>query len=303
MTILKQPQKSTKIIIFLTLITLTFSAMSSKMAQACLNLNKYDGLAKGEKVIGKKETCFSAGKQCCFINITHVYGDYPLKMEYCNYLNVNITTFKKFLYDMYNDDEMYYANFTAHNIEMYQTIGRNLDKSLVNLLDCYLGPQTNNEYSTYVDKNCKLFVDGICQGAKNTTRFNSWLTGFHQGYSDAYCNKKQDRNKKCIRYDGARSNDKMIRPLLEELRDYLQADNDEYIVVNNESNVDINPDAEDEEGASTYVPNFIVNGKVVKPCKPRPNITITVECPEGYVGQNYINFYFLYMVIFISLLF
>ena len=290
-----------KLLLFSTLLTLTLSAMSSKMAQSCLNVNKYDGTATGEKVIGDKQKCFKAGKQCCFINITHYYGSYPLKMEYCNYLNVNTTTFEKFLYNMYNDDEMYYANFTAHNVDMYKTIGRNLNVSLIRSLDCFKGPKTNNEYSTYVDKNCKLFVDGICQGAKNTTRFNTWLTGFHQGYSDAYCNKKQDKNKKCIRYEGAQSNDKMVRPLLEELRDYLQADNDEYIVVNNESNVDINPDTEDEEGASTYLENF-TDGKYTKACLPRPNVTVKIECPEGYKSQNYLEVYYLYILFFISLL-
>ena len=143
---------------------------------------------------------------------------------------------------MYNDDSMYYANFTAHNIEMYQTIGRNLEKGLLETLDCYLGPKTNNEYSTYVEKNCKLFQDGVCQGAKNATRFNTWIAGFHSGYADAYCNKKQDR-KKCIRYNGARANDKMVLPLLEELRDYLQADSDEYIVVNTRgSHANLTPD-------------------------------------------------------------
>ena len=298
----KQFQILTNLLIFSLLQSLSLCAMSSKMAQKCLELNKYDGLANGEKVIGSKETCWSAGKQCCFINITHDYGNIPLKMEYCNYLNVNISIFEKFLYDMYNDDEMYYANFTAHNVDMYKTIGRNLNQSLFYTINCYKGPKTNNEYSTYVDKNCKLFVDGICQGAKNTTRFNSWLTGFHQGYSDAYCNKKQDRNKKCIRYEGAQSNDKMVRPLLEELRDYLQADNDEYIVVNNESNVDINPDTEDDEGSSTYLENFTdSNGKSLRPCLARPNITISIECPEGYVSQNYIKVYCLYMILFISL--
>ena len=273
------------------------TAFSSKQALNCLKINTYNNLLKGEKIIGNASTCHNVGKQCCFINITHYYGSYLLKEEFCNFLNVNITTFQNFLYNMYNDDEMYYANFTAHNLDMYRTIGRNLNQSLTSTLDCYLGPKQNSEYSKYVDKNCKRFEDGVCTGVKNGTRFDQWISGFHSGYADAYCNKKQDNGKKCIRNDGAMSNDKMVRPLLEELRDYLQADNDEYIVTNNESNIDINPDFIDDEGLSSYLPNWTLNGKFIKNCKARPNVTVEVICPEGYVGQKYLEFYYIYLIL------
>ena len=125
---------------------------SAKVTESikCLQVNQYNGIRKGEKVIGDKRKCFAVSKQCCFINITHYYGNYLLRNEYCNYLNVNIEEFRQFLYNMYNDDEMFYANFTAHNLEMYQTIGRNLNKSLTDTFKCFLGPKTNEEYSTYV---------------------------------------------------------------------------------------------------------------------------------------------------------
>ena len=219
--------------------------------------------------------------------MTYNYGDYPLKHEFCYHLNVNITEFQQFLYDMYNDDEMFYANFTAHNLDMYQTIGRNLETKLTDSLNCFIGPQSNEEYSTYVDNNCKEFVDGVCTGKKNTTQFNEFMSGFHKNYSNAYCNKKEE-GKKCIKYNGTRANDKMVRPLLIELADYLQADNDTYIVYYNNTNVDIDTEEDEEDGSSTFLDQWIKDDKVIKNCTQRPNVTVYVECPPGYVYQEFL---------------
>lgn len=275
---------------------------SAKITESlkCLQVNQYNGIRKGEKIIGNKNKCFEVSKQCCFINITHNYGQYELKHEYCNYLNVNIKEFEKFLYNMYNDDEMFYANFTAHNLEMYKTIGRNLESNLTQNFDCFLGPQTNEEYSTYVVNNCKEFVDDICTGQKNNTEFNAFVENFQKNYAEAYCNKKQDK-KKCVRYNGAQGNDKMVKPLLEELADYLQADNDEYQVEINETNIDINPDETDDDGNSTYLTEWKIGNITVK-CKPRPNVSVTVECPDGYVYQEFINFKLIKYLLFTLIL-
>ena len=255
----------------------------------CLQVNQYNNIKNGIKVIGDKKKCFEVSKQCCFINITHYYGDYLLKDEYCNYLNVNITEFRQFLYDMYNDDEMYYANFTAHNLEMYQTIGRNLETKLTDTLNCFIGPRTNEEYSTYVVNNCKEFVDDVCTGVKNSTQFTEFVENFQKNYANAYCNKKEE-GQKCIRYDGARANDKMVKPLLDELADYLQADNDEYKVVINETNVDIDPDEDDDNGEASFLDHWDFGNKTYKNCTERPIVEVTVECPEGYVYQEFVNF-------------
>ena len=88
----------------------------------------------------------------------------------------------------------------------------------------------------------------------------------------------------------------MIRPLLEELRDYLQADNDEYVVYNNETNVDIEPEIDvDDEQEINYLSNWTYNKKFIKDCKVRPEVKVEVICPKGYVGQNFIRFYFVYL--------
>ena len=273
------------------IISLIYFIDSAKVSESirCLHVNKYDDIRNGIKVIGDKNKCFAVSKQCCFINITHHYGDYLLQNEYCNYLNVNITEFQKFLYNLYNDDEMYYANFTAHNLEMYKTIGRNLDYKLTDRLNCFIGPKTNEEYSTYVVNNCKQFVDDVCTGVKNSTQFSEFVENFQKNYANAYCNKKEEGNK-CIRFDGTRANDKMVKPLLDELADYLQADNDEYKVVNNETNVDINPDEDDDDGESTFLDHWKLGNNQTKHCLERPKVEITVECPEGYVYQEFVNF-------------
>jgi len=273
------------------IIYLFYFTKSAKLTESlkCLKVNEFNGINNGTKVIGDKNKCFEVSKQCCFINITHYYGDYLLKDEYCNYLNVNITEFQQFLYNLYNDDEMYYANFTAHNLEMYQTIGRNLETKLIDKLNCFIGPRTNEEYSTYVVNNCKEFKDGMCTGVKNTSQFNEFVNNFHNNYANAYCNKKEDKNK-CVRYDGSRANDKMVKPLLDELADYLQADNDEYKVINNETNVDINPDEEDDDGESTFLDKWKHGNITIKNCNERPIVEVIVECPEGYVYQEFVNF-------------
>ena len=273
------------------IISLIYFIDSAKVSESirCLHVNKYDDIRNGIKVIGDKNKCFAVSKQCCFINITHHYGDYLLQNEYCNYLNVNITEFQKFLYNLYNDDEMYYANFTAHNLEMYKTIGRNLDYKLTDRLNCFIGPKTNEEYSTYVVNNCKQFVDDVCTGVKNSTQFSEFVENFQKNYANAYCNKKEEGNK-CIRFDGTRANDKMVKPLLDELADYLQADNDEYKVVNNETNVDINPDEDDDDGESTFLDHWKLGNNQTKHCKERPKVEVIVECPEGYVYQEFVNF-------------
>ena len=273
------------------IVSLIYFIESAKVSDSirCLHVNKYDDIRNGIKVIGDKNKCFAVSKQCCFINITHHYGDYLLQNEYCNYLNVNITEFQKFLYNLYNDDEMYYSNFTAHNLEMYKTIGRNLDYKLTDRLNCFIGPKTNEEYSTYVVNNCKQFVDDVCTGVKNSTQFSEFVENFQKNYANAYCNKKEEGNK-CIRFDGTRANDKMVKPLLDELADYLQADNDEYKVVNNETNVDINPDEDDDDGESTFLDHWKLGNNKTKHCLERPKVEVTVECPEGYVYQEFVNF-------------
>ena len=278
-------------LISLYIVSLIFFIVSAKASESirCLHVNKYDDIRNGIKVIGDKNKCFKVSKQCCFINITHHYGDYLLQNEYCNYLNVNITEFQQFLYNLYNDDEMYYANFTAHNLEMYQTIGRNLDYKLTDKLNCFIGPKTNEEYSTYVVNNCKEFAHGVCTGVKNSTQFTEFVENFQKNYANAYCNKKEE-GKKCIRFDGTRANDKMVKPLLDELTDYLQADNDEYKVVNNETNVDINPDEDDDDGESTFLDHWNLGNNQTKLCLERPKVEVTIECPEGYVYQEFVNF-------------
>ena len=290
------------ILFFLIFLFKLISSKKQSESISCLKVNEYNGINNGEKTIGDKNKCFKVSNNCCFINLTYNYGDYPLKHEFCYYLNVNITEFQQFLYDMYNDDEMFYANFTAHNLDMYQTIGRNLETKLTDSLNCFIGPQSNEEYSTYVDNNCKEFVDGVCTGKKNTTQFNEFMSGFHKNYSNAYCNKKEE-GKKCIKYNGTRANDKMVRPLLIELADYLQADNDTYIVYYNNTNVDIDTEEDEEDGSSTFLDKWIKDDKVIKNCIQRPNVTVTVECPPGYVFQefliyNKIMLFILFLILF-----
>ena len=289
-----------KTIFFFTFLLFSFKFINSAKF---LSQEAYNCFLKNventSKTIGSPSVCHSVSTQCCFINLTHYYGDYLLTQEYCNYLNVNITEFQKFLQDLYEDDLKHYANFTAHNLDMYRIIGRNLDYNLIEELNCFIGPKSNSEYSTFIVKNCREFKDGICTGEKNNTQMDLFMSNFHQKYSQVYCNKNED-GKKCIRYNGARSNDKLVLPLLEELRDYLQADNDEYLVRHNETNVDINPDVGyNDIDEQNFLTNWTLNHKFIKNCKPRPEIKVEVICPEGYVSQSYIKVIFIYLLFYL----
>ena len=290
------------IILFLLFLLQPISSKVISESIRCLQVNEYNDLNKGEKIIGNKSKCFSVSNNCCFINMTFYYGDYLLKHEYCNYLNVNITEFQQFLYDLYNDDEMFYANFTAHNLDMYETIGRNLETKLTDSLNCFIGPQNYEEFSTYVVNNCKEFVDGVCTGKKNTTQFNEFMNGFHKNYSNAYCNKKEE-GKKCIKYNGTRANDKMVKPLMDELAAYLQADNDTYVIFYNNTNVEIDTEQDEEDGSSTFLDKWIKDEKVIKNCTKRPEVFISVECPDGYVYQEFLLYNKILLFILILILF
>ena len=289
-------------IIFLLLSLIKLISNSDTPSIRCIKANEYNGIGSGQKIVGDKNKCFKVSDNCCFINLTFNYGDYPLKHEYCYHLNVNITEFQQFLYDLYNDDEMYYANLTAHNLDMYETIGRNLETKLTDKLNCFIGPKNYEEYSTYVVNNCKEFVDGVCTGKKNNTQFNEFMSGFHKNYSKAYCNKKEE-GKKCIKYNGTRANDKMVKPLLDELVSYLQADSDSYIVYYNNTNVDIDTEVDEEDGSSTFLDKWYKDEKPIKDCVERPKVYVSVECPPGYVFQEFLIYNKILLFILMLILF
>ena len=147
-----------KTIFFFTFLLFSFKFINSAKF---LSQEAYNCFLKNventSKTIGSPSVCHSVSTQCCFINLTHYYGDYLLTQEYCNYLNVNITEFQKFLQDLYEDDLKHYANFTAHNLDMYRIIGRNLDYNLIEELNCFIGPKSNSEYSTFIVRSKKIF--------------------------------------------------------------------------------------------------------------------------------------------------
>ena len=272
----------------------------------CLQVNQFNNLTYGKKTIGNKKKCFDVSNNCCFINLTYYYGGYPLIHEYCQHLDVKIDEFKQFLYNLYNDDEMFYANFTAHNYNTYRTIGRNLETNLTDKLTCYIGPKNYEEYSTYVVNNCKEFVDDVCMGQKNNTQFNEFMSGFHKNYSNAYCNKKEE-GKKCIKYNGTRANDKMVKPLLDELINYLQADNENetYTINYNNSNVDIILEEDDDDGSNTFLDAWLDDDEktIIKNCSARPEVVVNIECPPGYVFQEFLIYNKILLFILMLILF
>ena len=75
-------RRKIKIVNFLFYYTILFKHIYSEIkfssieAFNCLKKNSFDNIINASKLIGSPSVCHSVSKQCCFINITHYYGDY-----------------------------------------------------------------------------------------------------------------------------------------------------------------------------------------------------------------------------------
>lgn len=244
----------------------------------------------GQTGVTDPKVCTNVNNQCCFINLTHRYGDHQINTYFCGALTKKQEAFLTHFTNLYNDDLLSYANFTGNNYELFKKYGRNLNQTTKDMFNCYYGPSSFQEYSTYKERNCAKFKDGECLYVKNRTSFREFVRDYQVNYSGLYCPKK-DVDGKCISYRGTRANDKMVRPLFMDLINYLQADEDAYNIINTFTNIDIyTEEDEDDLNTDTVIKAWYdSNGKVIKNCTERPTINFTIVCPDGFQSSRFLK--------------
>lgn len=271
------------------LIISKINSLSKKVHKQCAAQNRFFPKL-GEARVADPTVCTSVDSQCCFINLTHRYGDHQINSYFCGALTKKQEEFLTHFTNLYNDDLLNYANFTGNNYDLFKKYGRNLNQSTRDMFNCYYGPSSFQEYSTYRDRNCAKFKDGECLYVKNRTSFREFVRDYQVNYSALYCPKK-DVDGKCISYRGTRANDKMVRPLFMDLINYLQADEDAYNIVNTFTNIDIyTEEDEDDSNTDTVIKAWYdSNGKVIKNCTERPAINFSIICPESFKGSRFLK--------------
>ena len=162
-----------------------------------------------------------------------------------------------------------------------------MDYNYTQNYSCFKAPSKQN-YSTYLYNNCGQFdKNGGCLFEKDTYYFSNFTNSFYRNYSEEYCN-KLDKGK-CLMYNGTKSNNAMVRPLLQDLVGYLHIDEPDYVFDQSDDVVDINPDNEDT----------ITDKWPTGYCKDIPKISLNIVCPNSYVNGNYIKLYKLWIILVI----
>lgn len=272
-----------KIIIFLVLSTLSYTSKRTASDLKCLKKNKFQDTATSTKTITDSSECTSVSSQCCYINMTYNYINYHLSSQYCASLSGNIEQFKEYLNNMYQDDLYQFANYTYRNREKYKSIGRELDDDYYKDY-VYYSPPTKKSYSTYLYNNCAKFEGGTCIEEKDTNYFSNFTRSYFRNITFEYCN-KMDKGK-CLMYNGTKSNNAMIRPLVQDIIGYLHIDEPDYVFSQDDDVVDINPD-EDTSFESGWDTSKLTE---------TPTISFDIVCPDSYISSSYISINIIIMI-------
>ena len=216
--------------------------------------------------------------------MTYSYINFDVSSQYCASLSGNLDDFKEYLNNLYQDDVYFFANYTYRHKANYKNLGRQLDYNYTQNYSCYKAPSKQN-YSTYLYNNCGQFDGhGGCLFEKDTYYFSNFTNAFYRNYSEEYCNKFEKG--KCLMYNGTKSNNAMVRPLLQDLIGYLHIDEPDYVFDQSDDVVDINPD--DEDTITERWPTGF--------CKDIPKISSDIVCPSSYVYGNYVKVYYIILI-------
>ena len=261
--------------IFIDKLSYILSAKRSADDLKCLKANKWQDLISSTKTISDPSTCTKISKNCCYVNMTYSYINFDVSSQYCFSLSGSIDEFKEYLENLYQDDLYYFANFTYRNKYEMRYLGRQFENSYLDNYKCWKAP-TQKMYSTYMYNNCGQFSHGQCLFEKDKTYFQTFTESFYRAYSTEYCN-KESGDGKCIMYNGTRSNNAMVRPLLKDLIDYLHIDEPNYETEIGDGIIEIDPDGEESIK------------ELWKNCEEIPKVNFEVICPSSYVYGNYIS--------------
>ena len=276
-------------IFFLTLILKSFCERSSSDLK-CIKANTWQNLISSTKVIASPTTCTKVADNCCWINMTYNYINFDVSSQYCFSLSGPIEEFKTYIENLYQDDLLYFANYTYRNKYDMRYLGRQLDYNYTENNTCWKAPSKQN-YSTYLYNNCGQFKNGACLEEKDTNYFGNFTQSFYRYSSSDYCNKKSGDDK-CIMYNGTRSNNAMVRPLLKDLIDYLHIDDPDYVFNSTDDVIEFNPDQE-ETIRERWPANF---------CVDIPKVSFDIVCPTKYKSGNYVQISLYIILLLISIL-
>ena len=87
-------------------------------------------------------------------------------------------------------------------------------------------------------------------------------------------------------YNGTKSNNAMIRPLVQDIIGYLHIDEPDYVFSQDDDVVDINP-AEDTSFESGWDTSKLTE---------TPTISFDIVCPDSYISSSYISINIIIMI-------
>lgn len=281
----------------------------SKNDARCIKANVWQNLNDSQKEI-EPTACTSIYKSCCYIHFSMNYmKDLKVETKFCASLSGFVDDRKAYFKSLLEDEMQQFANYTYYSKHKYEEIGRQFNY-LYNDSYCYFPPPSSNKnYSDYLYKNCGKFdKNGTCVEEKDTVKFNQFVAQFYEHFLSTYCSKRSGDDK-CILYSGSMGNNLMVRPLLVDLKGYLDIDAKEDAKEENRRLRRLDGD-EDDETTDDNVGNIEAEDQIVyrwsssEQCPFSKNITVEVICPSNYQYSSYISIsLFLTLIVLLITLF
>ena len=148
-----------KYILFILLFKVLFFAKRSASDLKCIKANKWQNLTSSTKTLDYSNTCTSISSSCCYINMTYSYINFDVSSQYCASLSGNLDDFKEYLNNLYQDDVLFFSNYTYRNKANYKYLGRQLDYNYTQNYSCFKAPLNKTTvliFITTVDNLTKM---------------------------------------------------------------------------------------------------------------------------------------------------
>jgi hypothetical protein len=233
----------------------------------CIKENSYwESIVDFKNSIPDPNRCLKISDDCCHIRIEYQYGPIPFDNSYCFSMTGKPSDWIKKFSNFYKDELMWYANYTYDNYEKYTEIGNNLNYVYYENYSCYETPEFK-EYSTYNISKCALFnqTDGGCLVTNDEDNFSNFVENIYKNLTSC-----KDGSDVCRGYlDPNTANNTSLLPLFDVLKKSL---------IKNTTDGDIVQESHIND--KSHIPFYS------KPCQPLPLVSITLKCPDAYLGSN-----------------
>ena len=90
----------------------------------CIKMNVWQSLSSSTKTISSPSSCTSISKNCCYIN-------FDVSSQYCFSLSGNLNDFKEYIKNLYQDDILYFANYTYRHKAQMKYLGSQFDYTVI----------------------------------------------------------------------------------------------------------------------------------------------------------------------------